>query len=244
MKLTTEQLIKLKAFANLAGACKVDKIIIDDETMRGIDEDKSVFIRSADSIFDEEITACITRLGALRSRISTFESLADFAIEFSTNSQKTDEVDTIKLQAKGTKADFRTGSPSAVRIPKAVNDEARWAFTISSSTIKTLIQTSGSIGSGCSKVILTSKPSGEIYFEFNDDDTSDNISVLIAEGAQWIPEDMDQPKQAFVHYYLLKTLTPLLKFATNDVVMIVGEKGMLQLIIDEITVTVIPRIGN
>ncbi len=116
-----------------------------------------------------------------------------------------------------------------------------WAFEISQEDVKGLLSAASSMGQ-CEKVILTSKASGEIYFEFNDDITNDTLSVKIAEGASWL-QDSDEPKQVFVHYYIAKSIIPLLKNVNGSVVFIVGEKGILQLIIDDIKFLIIPRMN-
>jgi hypothetical protein len=143
---------------------------------------------------------------------------------------------------KNTKSEFRAAKPDTVRIPKTINDKSQWAFEITQEDIKGVLSAASSMGQ-CEKLILTSKADGEIYFEFNDEITNDNLSIKVADSASWIPEDIAEPKQIFVHYYIAKSIIPLLKSVNGSAVLMVGEKGILQLVIDDISFSIIPRMN-
>lgn len=244
MQLSDDSIQILEDILQTSISVKIDKLIISDNFMSGIDEDKTVVVISNNKVPDfGGLTVGLRRLSTLNSRIGLIKSNDNFKIVADEAGAKEGEVAKLKLHSKATKAEFVTTNPEKINAPKKVNDESLWLVTIPKELVPTVAQAASTMGTD--KIILTSKADGTVHFELMDDKSNDTFEVQIADNAVWIPEDEEPGNPTFVHYYSSKSLLPLIKAAgeEEDVNMIISKKGMLQLDVNGFTFTNLPRIS-
>jgi hypothetical protein len=247
MRLNSQSIKHLKTLLQTVSIVKIDRIIIEDGTIRGVDDDQTVVIISQTDVPDfEGARVGLNRLSVLASRINLFDQSQDFTLE-AVEAPKRDDVQDIssfKIAGKGSKFEFRCARADTIRAPKRINDTMAWAITIPQDAVKLILSAANTMGS--EQIALVSKASGEVSFEIVDGSTQDTFTTKIADEAVWLSEDEDKPTQSFVHYYAVKALIPLLKAssATGDPVMAVGEEGMLQITVNSHTFTLLPREGE
>lgn len=245
MKLSTNSVRSLKTLLQTVSLVKIDRMIIDGELIRGVDEDQTVVIVTDQNVPDfGGARVGLNRLNILASRIALFDANEDFAVDATEAPSRDDDgtdISTFKLSAKGSKFEYRCARAGAIKAPKQLNDSFVWAVTVPVDAVKVAISAANTMAS--EQIALVSKASGEVLFEIVDGETSDSFTTKIADEAQWLPDDEDQPTQSFVHYYAVKALMPLLKAAAaqGDPVLVVGEEGMLQITVNGYTLTLLPR---
>jgi hypothetical protein len=246
MKLSQESVRNLKTLLQTVSLVKIDRLIIESGKIRGVDDDQTVVIVSDQNVPDfNGATVGLNRLSILANRIGLFDANEDFSVEAveapSRDNEGGTDISAFKLAAKGSKFEYRTARAGAIKAPKMLNDTFVWAVTVPVDAIKIAISAANTMGSD--QIALVSKSSGEVLFEIVDGSTQDSFTTKIADEAVWLPEDEDQPVQSFVNYYAVKALMPLLKAASaqGDVVLLVGEEGMLQITVNNYTLTLLPR---
>lgn len=245
MKLSPDSIRNLKTLLQTVSLVKIDRLIIEGNLIRGVDEDQTVVIVSDTNVpdFGGAIVG-LNRLSILANRIALFDADEAFSVEaVETPSREGNGMDisVFKLASKGSKFEYRCARAGSIKAPKQLNDSFVWAITVPVDSVKLAISAANTMGS--EQVALVSKGSGEVLFEIVDGSTQDTFTTKIADEAVWLAEDQDQPTQAFVNYYAVKALMPLLKAAATqgDPVILVGEEGMLQITVNNYTMTLLPR---
>jgi len=245
MKLSQASILKLKTLLQTVSLVKIDRLIIEENLIRGVDEEQTVVIVSDQNVPDlGGARVGLNRLSILASRIALFDTDEAFsveAVEAPSRDEDATDISSFKLASKGSKFEYRTARIGTIKAPKRVNDSFVWAVTVPVEAVKLAISAANTMGSD--QIALVSKASGEVLFEIVDSATQDTFTTKIADEATWIPEDEDQPSQSFVHYYAVKALMPLLKAtaAAGEPVLLVGEEGMLQVTVNGYTMTLLPR---
>ena len=245
MKLSQASVLKLKTLLQTVSLVKIDRLIIEENLIRGVDEEQTVVIVSDQNVPDlGGARVGLNRLSILANRIALFDTDEAFtveAVEAPSRDEDATDISSFKLASKGSKFEYRTARIGTIKAPKRVNDSFVWAVTVPVEAVKLAISAANTMGSD--QIALVSKASGEVLFEIVDSATQDTFTTKIADEATWIPEDEDQPSQSFVHYYAVKALMPLLKASSTqgEPVLLVGEEGMLQVTVNGYTMTLLPR---
>jgi predicted lipoprotein with Yx(FWY)xxD motif len=245
MKLSPDSVKQLKALLQSVSHVKIDKLIIEPNLIRGIDEAQTIVIVTDSNVPDfGDATIGLNRLSALEKRIALFGANEDFNVEAVEAPKRNEDdalnISSIKLSSKGTKFEYRCARTELIKAPKRLNDEMVWAVTITQEAVKTAISAANTMAS--EQIAIVSKASGEVLFEIVDGETQDTFTTRIADSAEWVGED-DIETQSFVHYYAVKTLMPLLKAAAaaGDPTILVGRDGMAQITVNGYPFTLLPR---
>lgn len=246
MKLTPDSVKYLKTLLQTVSIVKIDRIIIEDGTIRGIDEDQTALIISQTDVPDfGGARVGLNRLSSLVTRINMFDSNEDFQVDATVQASRTEEgkedVSSFKISSKGSKFEYRCARPDAIKAPKRINDTMAWKITIPVDAVKIAISAANTMG--CDQVAIVSKTNGEVFFEMIDGSTQDTFLTQIASEAEYIGGEDEAPTQSFVHYFAVKALMPLLKACavTHEPKLEVGEEGMLQITVNNHTFTLLPR---
>jgi len=239
-----EHLDNLLQTANIAG---IDKMIIADGQIRGMDENQTTVIISKENVPEfGKLNVGMNRLGNLVSRLNLVKSTGTYEIEAVPAKNGTD-VSHIKLSSKDTTVEYRCASVEAIKnIPKAINDKLQWLVEIPGKTVG--LASMAIAAMAATNLIITAKKDGTVYFEAIDTN-NDNFSTKFAEDASWIPEKEPEPtSKSFSHNYPVKTVLPLLKAASangaNPVSVMIGEKGILTIIVNGYDFYVVPSLGG
>lgn len=235
-----EQLDNLLQTANIAG---IEKMIIADGQIRGIDEKQTTVIISKENVPEfGKLSVGMNRLGNLTSRLNLVKSTGTYEIEAVPSKNGTD-VSHIQLSSKDTSVQYRCASVEAIKsVPKAINDKLHWLIEIPGKTVGLASMAISAMS--VDNLIITAKKDGAVYFEAIDVN-NDTFSTKFASEASWIPEKEPEPaSKSFSYNYPVKTVLPLLKAAsnngTNAVNVMIGEKGILTIIVNSYDFFVVP----
>ena len=238
-----EQLDMLLQTANIAG---IDKMIISEGTIRGIDEKQTTVIISKENVPEfGKLNVGMNRLSNLMSRINLVKSTGNYEVEAVPSKNGTD-VSHIQLSSKDTSVQYRCASMEAIKsVPKAINDKLHWLIEIPGKTVGLASMAISAMAAD--NLIITAKKDGAVYFEAIDTN-NDVFSTKFADAASWIPAEDDEPKsKSFSYNYPVKTVLPLLKAASNnganEVNVMIGEKGILTIIVNSYDFFVVPSLG-
>jgi hypothetical protein len=245
-KLQEAEIKKLDALLQACSVAGIEKLIIADGKVRGVDEALRVVLISDQGVPDLDGKKIgLNRLNVLRNRMALVSSDPNFAITMVEAKNGTD-ISHIELSAKNTKAQFRCSAVDAMKgVPKGFNDSAEWFVEVPADTIKLLKQAVSAME--LEGVIVTGKPDGTVCFE-GIDKNKDNFNTKFADKAVWIPEDKPEPTTpVFCHEYPAKSLLPLLWYTSqngvNNVGITLGGQGVLTIIMNGMDFYVVPTRG-
>lgn len=245
MKLTPTSVKNLKVLLQTVSIAKIDRIIIEDGSIRGVDEDQTVVIISDKHVPDfGEARVGLNRLSILANRINLFDANEDFTVEAVETPSRNDDgsdISSLKLASKGSKFEYRCARVDTIKAPRRINDEMVWQISISQEDAKVAISAVNTIAS--EQIALVAKASGEVLFEVVDGATQDSFATVISNDITWIGDEDDEGNASFVFYYSVKALIPLLKAAAaaGEASIKVGEEGMLQIEVNGHEFTLLPR---
>ena len=238
-----ENLDNLLQTANIAG---IDKMIIADGQIRGIDEKQTTVIISKESVPDfGKLSVGMNRLSNLMSRLNLVKMAGTYEIE-AVPAKNGKDVSHIQLTSTNTSVQYRCASVEAIKsVPKAINDNLHWLVEIPGKTVGLVSMAISAMAAD--NLIITAKKDGSIYFEAVDTN-NDIFSTKFAEDASWIPEKEPEPaSKSFSYNYPVKTVLPLLKAAsvngTSPVNVMIGEKGILTIIVNGYDFFIVPALG-
>lgn len=248
MKLNATSIGYLDTLLQTANIAGIDKMIIAGGQIRGIDEKQTTVIISKENVPDfGKLNVGMNRLGNLMSRLNLVKSTGDYQIE-AVPSKNGVDVSHIQLTSSNTSVQYRCASVEAIKsVPKAINDKLQWLIEIPAKTVGLASMAISAMAAD--NLIVTAKKDGSIYFEaVSVDGNNDTFSTKFAEEATWIPEKEQPPSsKSFSYNYPVKTVLPLLKAGSNNgttnVNVMIGEKGILTIIVNGYDFFVVPSLG-
>lgn len=236
MKLTASAIKQLDTLLQTVALVNIDKLIISKDSIRGIDEKKSVVIITDQNVPDfGDLSVGLNRLSTLASRLNLVKADSACGVE-AVEASKNSEVSHLQLTSSSSKVQCRCASVESVKgVPKAINDKTAWTVSVPAGTVPVVLQAASAMGA--ENAILVAKEDG-VTFEFVDSN-QDVFSTKFAESAQ----GEDGAGKSFVFNYPVKSFLPLLKAASAgnaDVPLLVGERGILSITVNGYTFMVLP----
>lgn len=217
--------------ANILG---IEKVIIEKEKIRGMDEKQTTIILHHHSLPVPFKALGLSRLSLLNSRLSlTKEEITIDAVEDPKNAGIISKLD---IKAKKFKVDFRTTNPTMSKAPNGFNfniDEYQVKITLTDDDRDLLIKASNSMPqrteSGSVAIIVDENGSAKfILTDTNSDDFEMEIEGTV---------DMKSSTKMFVNYPL-KQFISLIKH--NDETFSIITRNLLKTTINNITVLILP----
>lgn len=246
MKLNAASIGYLDTLLQTANIAGIEKMIISEGQIRGIDEKQTTVIISKENVPEfGKLNVGMNRLGNLMSRLNLVKSTGEYEVDAVPSKNGTD-VSHINLSSKDTSVQYRCASIEAIKsVPKAINDKLQWLIEIPGKTVGLASMAISAMAAD--NLIITAKKDGAVYFEAIDTN-NDTFSTKFAEEASWIPEKEPVPaSKSFSYNYPVKTVLPLLKAASNNgansVNVMIGEKGILTVIVNGYDFFVVPSLG-
>ena len=244
-KLSEASIKRLSDLLAVAGLSGLDRVVINQTIIRGIDDKKSVLlIQPNDGSIDlGGASMSLGRLGTLASMVSLIRGRDEkVIIEANLNADET-EVVSLKIIGSGAKAEFRCAAAvTGDSIPRALNSVPVWEFPIMSEVVGQVIAAASALGADRVGVMYKA---GEVSFECQYSNT-DSIVTSVTSDIRWLPED-DTPQSSFYHILPCKSFFPLLKAvaSANDVANInVGSAGVVTLMVKGFQMYVLPVRGQ
>ena len=232
MKLNQKSIKNLQDLLSLCSIADIESVVIEDNAIRGISEDKSCVIISDKNIpdFGEGAKIGLSRLGVLATRISLFKDDDQMTVDAKINDRN--EVSTLEISNPSAKIQFRCTSPSLIRAPKKVNDEASFSVSINKEDIPFII--SGAKSMSSKRVTIAGKANG-IYLEFTDTN-QDVCSIKVSEPNDKIVA-VQLPANSFLS--LLKTASGY-NDEEKQVTIVVGEVGSVNFAVGAHSIIILP----
>jgi hypothetical protein len=232
MKLTTQTIDRLKNLLQVCAVANIDKLIIADGKIRGVEETFSIVLLADQDVPDfGTFKVGLNRLNVLRNRLALVQN--DLTIN-AAESKNGSDITHLEISGKNTKVQFRCAQADMMKIPKALNDVPNWFVQIPIDTVKLIKQAVSAME--LEDLILTAKPNGEIFFE-GIDKNKDTFETKFADKAVWIPDNTPEPNtKVFCYTFPVKCLMSILWFAseggTKDVPISIGAQGIMTVVVN------------
>jgi len=231
MKLSAEAIANLE---NLLATCipvGIDAIILEEGTVRGVNEDKTCVIISSVGVpeLSTEIKMGLSRLSVLGNRLALFKSDPQLVVDVKENANN--EASSIEISSPAAKVQFRCTSPSLIKAPKKINDSIAHKIELDYDQIPFIL--SGAKAVTSKKAVIASKADG-VFFEFTDVN-QDTFSIKVAESTG----------KVFVHHFPSDVFLTVLRRAINiegKTFLNIGEVGTLSAIVNGYPLTILPQI--
>lgn len=233
-KTVLDYIEKVVGVAKLAG---IDTVIIETDRVRGVDDDKTVFILQNEDVPDLPFGAMgMTRISVWSSRYDIAKSTASYSVEANIDDENKDEpsfVRSLSLKGKGIKIDYRCANPKTIKSPREIADPITHRIKMTSDAVN--MMTRGQAAMAAEEVSFFGSKTG-VCLEMKDT----NSDALTYEFADTIDLENGHTVVDFHHRYPLKTITALFK-QNPDGHFLLTTKGMMFITVNDINVVVFPR---
>lgn len=234
MKLSKNITDFIRNAAKVAKIAGIESLAIEQNIVRGMDENKTVVICD-NNVPELPFNGIgIGRIDTFVTRYSLIENRDDITTEAAIDSNN-QQVIQLTFNTKNIKVEYRCADTTKIKAPKQIKDIMTSIFLLPEDTIETLVKAQTAMGD--EKITIVSDKRGTC-FELVDRTSNDVFSFVFAEQAKSLNED---DVEEFVHRYPAKTLIQLLKQNSNQTIE-VSSKGILKLTINNLNIYVIPSI--
>ena len=225
---------KIVGVAKLAG---IDTIILEEGRVRGVDDDKTVFILQKENVPDLPFGAIgMTRINVWSSRYDIAKASASYSVEATIDDEDKDSpsfVRSLTLKGKGVKIDYRCANPKTLKSPREIPDPITHRIKMTNDAVN--MMTKGQSAMAAEEVSFFGSKTG-VCLEMKDN----NSDALNYEFSDTVGLENGHTVVDFHHRYPLKTITALFK-QNPDGHFLITTKGMMFITVNDITVVVFPR---
>jgi hypothetical protein len=231
---TPDDVAFLNNTVSLATSIGIENIIIENDLIRGTDENRTVVLLSdapGDLSFD---TAGLGRVGVLNSRLTLVKDDPNLVISSSQNSDNS--LKQLKLKTNQMSVDYQCMNPSLINAPKKMKDTFAYTVTYTEECVTILSKACRAMGSDkdSNLTIAATSKIGKITLSDVTGDTFEYTDQVDVDKTDKTAEDH------FIHNYNADRLISLLKMSDDDFVEI-GHKGLLKISVDGYTIYLTPR---
>lgn len=236
IKLDDEQLSYVQNIAEVAVLAGIENVIVEDETIRGISDSKSVAIvhnRNGEVKLPFEKIA-LSRLGLFLFRLtSAKKNNPGFAVTADVDDDN-EFVRILKMAGKNKAVEYRCANPNTISAPKNIRDTFSYQIVCTPAVLDDLKDASAAMDSDSVILQGNSKGTSILVKDINNDTyQADFAGKPTTLNGGTIPD--------FSHRYSTKTLLTLLK-PTPDINLVIGEKGVLNMVVRGLTIYVLPLV--
>ncbi len=236
-KLSKQTLDYIETVVSVAKTAGIDNIIIEQDRVRGLDDDKTVLILQTEDVPTFPFGAIgLTRIGVFASRYEIAKTAKDFTVEANIDDTINGEPSFVRgllLKGKGVKIDYRCANPKTIQAPKALNDTITHKVKMSSDAVQMLSK--GQAAMSADEAIFVGTEDG-VSLEIKDN----NGDSLVYDITDDISLENGHKVSDFYHRYPIKVISPLFK-QNPDGYFYLSSKGMLYIDVNGINVVVLPR---
>lgn len=238
MKLDIDTISYILNVVKTARLVGIDSIIIEPNLVRAVDESSSVVLFHNQNVPSMPFGSIgLSRIDGLMARYGIAVTQDKFTIEATTGDGTGDGdqwARALVMKAEGIKIDYRCANPTKIKAPRQINDtiKVRAHFTPES----VVLMQKGHSAMGAENVSLISNSDG-VSFELYDVN-SDVFKYTFADSAEALQDGGDTK---FAHRYPVKIILALFKEGGKGYFE-VGQKGILQFPLNDLTVFVLPRV--
>lgn len=236
-KLTKEVLDYIEAVVAVARTAGIDNIIIEEDRVRAMDDDKTVVILQTENVPKLPFGSIgLTRVGTFSTRYEIAKAAKDFVVEATIDDTSDSEpsfVRALLLKGKGVKIDYRCANPKTIQAPKALNDAITHRVKMNADAVQML--TKGQAAMTADEVVFVGKE-GDVALEIKDN-SGDALAYDITAD---VTLENGHKVSEFFHRYPIKVIVPLFK-QNPDGYFSLSTKGMMHISVNNINVVVLPR---
>jgi len=240
MQLDTKTINYIKNVVKTAQLVGIENIIIERGKVRAIDEHKTVVMFHDTDVpnFDFESIG-LTRISIFLSRLSLVDGGDNFKVEVVTK-EGTNQVISLAMKANGIKVDYRCANTATIIAPKGKNDVLKYRIMLNPESVLLLQKAQAAMPQASSHEVVTISSNVQgVFFELSDV-TNDVFSLKVGSTVQCLVDD--NSSLIFTHRYPIKTLLALFK-QNPEGFFDIGQKGMLNMVVNDLNVYVIPQIA-
>jgi hypothetical protein len=233
MKLDPEQIKFINKIVTTAQLVGIDSIIIEPNSVRGMDEDKTVVMLQSVDVLDMPFNSIgLNRLSTFLSRYDIAKTQDGFTME-AVVGDGDKFARSITMKGKGVKIDYRCANPTTISAPKVIKDVAEQQVQLNGEAV--MLYQKGLAAMGSEVVTIISNEG--VSFEFSDN----NADVFNHKFADDTTELVSGSNNKFAHKYQAKVLLSLFKH-DPDGSFTVGKAGTLNIEVNGVTITLLPRV--
>jgi hypothetical protein len=234
MKLDVDTIAYIQKVVKTAQMVGIDNVIIEPNTTRAIDDDKTVVLFQNENVPDMPFGSIgLNRIGVFMSRLDIAKTQDGFSIE-SDNPEGSEFVRSLTMKAKGVKIDYRCANPTTIQAPRQINDTLKYRVPLNAEAVVLLQK--GQTAMSADIVTIVSNKSG-VSFEIVDI----NKDVFSHTFTTKVENLTDNENISFAHRYPIKNLLPLFK-QNADGYFEVGQKGILSISVQGLNLFVLPQV--
>ena len=233
MKLTDEHIKFINGVVTTAHLVGVDGIIIEPGLVRGMAEDRTVVMIQSENVLDMPFGSIgLNRIATFQSRYDIAKTQDGFTMDVVVD-DGSEFARSITMKGKGVKINYRCANPTTITAAKKIRDVAERRVQMNGEAVMLFQKGMAAMGSEDVTIICNDG----VSFEFSDNN-ADVFSHRFADGSDAIVDGSDDK---FAHKYPAKVLSSLFKHDT-DGSFTVGKAGTLNVDVNGITITVMPRV--
>jgi hypothetical protein len=240
MKLSQQTISTLENLIHISQTVGVERLIIGDNKIRGIDEKRTVGIVTDKNVPDlGGNSIALNRLKQLLTRLNLAKAQGEVSIETTLASNGTD-IFILDIKGGKSKSQFRCASLESVKgVPKGFTDAVVWVLNIDSKIIPLLAQAEGSLNSD--GITIVSKDGAIVSLELVDAN-KDMVSFELDSNATWV--GTGDSGNGFCNKYPAKSLLSLLREASkvsDSVKLSMSNGGLLFITIGDFEFFTLPQ---
>lgn len=237
MKLSSEEINKLKLLLSTCSSMNVDSIVIIDGVVRGMNDDKTSVLISKEGVPNFGKKIGLSNLSMLMARLSIFNGKSDITVD----AKESDRGEISSLEAASGRSKFQFRCTSTVlldgKIPKAVNDAATSRIFLSKEEVKTVLDAVRVMGA--KKICLVKNSDRRVELSIADSN-NDTFKVSVETPCEDLGEEDTQ-----VVFYPTDVFTAALKASAGDLIQLtLGNRGTLTAQINNHPVILLPQVGD
>ncbi len=237
MKLSSEEISKLKSLLVTCSSMGIDSVVIIDGVARGINDDKTTVLISKESIPNFGKKIGLSNLSTLMARLAIFNGKNDIVIDAKESDRG--EISSLEASSGRSKFQFRCTSTMLLdgKIPKAVNDSAASNIFITKEEAKTILDAVRVMGA--KKICLVKNADRRVELSVADSN-NDTFKVSVETPSEDLGDE-----DTHVIFYPTDVFTSALKSSAGDITqMTLGARGTLTVSVNSHPIILLPQVGD
>lgn len=233
MNVNQNNIVFIQKVVKTAQLVGIDNIIIEPEFVRAIDDNKSVLILHSTDVPEMEFGSIgINRTSVFTSRLDLVSNQPKFNVS-ATVDTSSKFARSLLMSASNIKVEYRCANPQTIQAPKQVNDVLKYKVSLNADAVALLQR--AQLAMGADIVTIVGGEEG-VSFELCDIN-DDTFSQVFTNTIEFLTDDTTP---AFAHRYPIKVLQALFRH-NPDGHFCIGQKGILSISVNGLTVYVLPR---
>jgi hypothetical protein len=226
MNLSQTGITGITSLVHIALTVGVDRLVIGDGKIRGIDDKRTVGIVTTNNVPDiGGKTVVLNRLKQLSTRLSLASAQGDVTVDATLAANDT-EISILTIKGGKSKGQFRCAAIEAVKgVPKGFSDPVVWELSVRNTLIPLLAQADSSMNAD--GITIASKDGKAVTIELVDTN-KDVMTFELEDEATWV--GTATAGDSFCNKYPSKSLLTLLREAAKtdaSVKLCMGDGGLL-----------------